>query len=103
MRITHSPVRSVWAETRGSASWVWRRRRRWWPRQRCAVGWRNAAARQPPAAVPVPEPAVAVTAAGLVSKSAKQSQDKQAERVKGDGPPVQANCFEVSSSSGIKP
>lgn len=103
MGVTHSPVRSVWAETRGSASWVWRRRRRWWPQQRCAAGWRNAAARRPPAAAPVPVPAVAVAAAGLGSESAEQDQDKQLERVKGDAPLMQGNCFEASNSSGIKP
>lgn len=103
MRVTHSPVRSGWAETGGSESWAWRRRLRWWPQQHCAVGWRNAVALQQPAAVPVPVPAVVITVAGLVSKSAKQNQDKQSERVEGDGPLMQGHCFEVSNSSGIKP
>jgi hypothetical protein len=62
-----SPVQSVWAETGGSASWVWRRRLRWWPQQHCAVGWRSVAALQRPGAGPGPAPAVAVTVAGLGS------------------------------------
>lgn len=93
-------MQSVWVETGESASWVWQQRLRWWPQQHYAVGWRSVAGLQQPGAGPGPGPAEVITAAGLVSKSAKIRTNKG--RIEEMGPMMEANCFEIGNSSGIK-
>lgn len=58
-------MQSVWAETGGSVSWARQRKLRWWPQQRCAVGWQSAAVLQQPGVGPGLAPVVVITDTGI--------------------------------------